>query len=138
MTRALFCGSALALMIGFAAQAQNAPPPTTPSQEPSTPSQEPGQGQEVNPAPAMPPGTDASAVASVFKPGMIVKDSAGATVGTVEQVGQTADGSTAIEVSVDGKAINLSPSILAVSGDGEEAVSSMTKAQIKAASDAAR
>ncbi|MDP3747469.1 MAG: hypothetical protein Q8Q88_10530 [Phenylobacterium sp.] len=67
---------------------------------------------------------------------MVVKDSAGVTVGTITRVGKTADGAAAVAVNVDvdGKTVNLASSTLNLSPTGDAAVSSMTKAQIKAAS----
>jgi hypothetical protein len=118
MTRPLLLvGAALALSVGFAAQAQ--PPATQPANPPSATS---------------PPPADASATASMFKAGMVVKDNAGATVGTITQVGRTSDGTAAVAVNVDGKAVALPASALSLSPAGDAAVSSMTKAQIKAAS----
>ena len=116
MLRALLCGSALALSVGLAAHAQ----------DPAS--------QQVNPPSATaPPATDANATAAKFKAGMTVKDSAGTTIGKIIKVGKTTDGTTAVAVNIDGKMVNLATSTLTLSPTGGTVVSSMTKAQIKAA-----
>jgi len=116
--RALFYGSVLALSVGFAALAQDA------------------ASQPVNPPSASaPPASDASATASTstFKTGMVVKDSAGFTVGTIARVRKAADGTASVSIAVDGKMVNLPGASLSLSPSGKQAVSSMTKAEIKAA-----
>lgn len=117
MRRALFCGALPALAVGFAAHAQ------TPESQP------------VNPPPSAtsPPATDTSAATSMYKPGMTVKDSAGDTIGKITRVGRTADGTAAVAVDMDGKTVNLAASTLSLNARGDEAVSTMTKAEIKAA-----
>ena len=114
--RAFSYGAALALAVGFAALAQTS------------------AAQQVTPPPSAgaPPASDATATATAFKAGMVVKDSAGATVGKIARVGKTAEGTAAVEVNVDGKTVNLAASTLTLSPSGTEAVSSMTKAEIKA------
>ena len=110
--RALFYGSALALSVGVAALAQD--PASPPSARP-------------------PPASDANATASMFKMGMVIKDSAGATVGRIARVGKTSDGTAAVGVNIDGKMVDLATSTLSLSPSGTQAVSSMTKAEMKAA-----
>jgi hypothetical protein len=110
--RALLYGSALALSLGFTALAQ--------------------QPQSPPPSASTPPASDANATASAFKPGMTVKDSAGATVGRIMRIGKTADGTPAVAVNVDGKTVNVAASTLSPGAGGNEVVSSMTKAEIKA------
>ena len=119
MFRNLLLGASVATALGFAAQAQTMPAPD----QGATP---PTADQAAAPASA-----DA---ASSAKPGMLVKDSAGAAIGKIVQVGQTADGQSAVVVNVDGKPFTLAASVLTPSGGGM--VSSMTKAQIKAATKA--
>ncbi|HEY1750723.1 MAG TPA: hypothetical protein VGG29_05640 [Caulobacteraceae bacterium] len=98
----------------------------------------PGQG----PGPATPPTPDTRSPAipdtpaqsaSGLKVGMTVKDSAGATVGKITEVGQTSDGTSAVAISVDGKKAVVPASTLKLAEAGSEATSSQTKAQIKAA-----
>jgi ligand-binding sensor protein len=62
---------------------------------------------------------------------MVVKDTSGATVGTVVQVGKATNGLEAVVVNIDGKPISLAANVLTPAGDGM--VSSVTKDQIKAA-----
>jgi len=91
--------------------------------------------QPVNPPSATaPPAADATATASAFKAGMVVKDSTGVTIGTITRVSQAVDGTAQVAVNVDGKTLTIAASTLSVSPAGDAAVSSMTKAQIKAAS----
>jgi len=121
MKSALICGcsSALALAVAFPALAQ------TPASQP------------VNPTPSTaPPAADASAKTTLFKSGMVVKDSAGATVGKVTKVGKAADGALTVAVDVDGKTVDLPAATLSLSPAGDEAVSTQTKAEIKAAAPA--
>ena len=109
MIRALICGSALALAAGFAVQAQ----------EPAS-------------KPADPPDASASAAAPAkLKTGMMVKDSAGATVGKIASVGDASDASAKVALEVDGKTVDVPASTLSIKGGS--AVSTQTKAEIKAA-----
>ncbi len=118
MLRTLFLGATLATTLGYAAQAQ--PDPSSSSASP--------QSQ----APADQAATQAGANApSTAKPGMVVKDASGATVGTVVQVGQASNGQSAVVVNIDGKPISLAANMLTPAGDG--LVSSMSKDEIKAA-----
>lgn len=59
--------------------------------------------------------------------------SAGETIGKITQVGKTADGTPAVAIDMDGKTVSLAASSLTLSAKGDEAVTSMTKAQIEAA-----
>jgi hypothetical protein len=112
---AAFLSAAMSLAAVLSAQAQDTP--------------DPAQG-----APAAPPATSGDAQASSgLKAGMVVKDSAGATVGKITQVGQTSDGTAAAALDVDGKRVVVPASTLTVAEAGDQAVSSLTKAQIKAA-----
>lgn len=110
MMRALLFGSALALSVGFAVQAQ----------EPAS-------------QPANPPASDAGASMSKLKAGMVVKDSAGATIGKIADVGSASDASATVAVDVDGKKVKVPASTLSLNAKGDAAVSSQTKAEIKAA-----
>src|ERR1700733_15505073 len=97
MFRNLLLGAGLAAALGFAAHSQTMPAPDqSDAQSPA--------GQPSADASAPQSGSDTAAVA---KPGMVVKDSAGATLGKVVQVGQTADGQSAVVVEVDGAPITL-------------------------------
>jgi hypothetical protein len=75
-----------------------------------------------------------SAAAPDFRPGLIVRDPAGAIIGPITRVAQTANGATAVEVDLDGHRVSLSPSILMLKPSGDGVLSSMTKAEIRAAS----
>jgi len=110
----------LALSIGPAAQAQ--PPPSEPISP--TPAEEARTGDPA----------DVSAVAADFRPGMSVEDPSGAVIGSITRVAQTAAGATAVEINLDGRRVSLAPTILSLSARGDRARSSMTKAEIEAAS----
>jgi hypothetical protein len=110
-----------ALVAGQAVWAQ---PPSSPS-EPVSPT--PSEDEQAGDKP------DTRASTADFLPGMQVKDPSGLTIGTITRVGQTAEGATAVEVTLDGRTVNLSPSILTLDGSGRTASSSMTKAEILAA-----
>jgi len=113
MLRAFPIGLTLAATLGLAAQAQvsSSPPPGA----------------------AKPPAAAATAPDPALKPGMPVKDATGAMIGSITQVGQTADGTPAVVVSVDGKPVGLPASVLTVASNGAEATASVTKAQIQGA-----
>ena len=64
---------------------------------------------------------------------MAVKDTTGAVVGSITQVGKTADGTPAVVVNIDGKPVGLPASMFTLAQNGSEVVSSATKAQIEAA-----
>jgi hypothetical protein len=115
--RNLLLGAGVATALGFAAQAQSMPAPD--------------QGAAPPPAEDQAPPPSAMDAAPAAKPGMVVKDSAGATLGKIVQVGQTADGQSAVVVNVDGKPFTLAANMLTPTSDGMAV--SMTKAQIKAA-----
>ena len=114
MSRLLLAGAALALAAGVSAYAQPAPSSPPPAAAPSA-------------APAGVPATAAS-----LKPGMVVHDKAGGTVGTINRVGKTAAGEDAVEVNIDGSPVGLPANILIVAQNGD-VVSPVTKDQIKAA-----
>jgi len=118
MLRALFLGATLAATLGYAAQAQ--PDTSSPGAAP--------QSQAPADQAAPQPGANTPTTA---KPGMVVKDTSGATVGTVVQVGQASNGQSAVVVNIDGKPISLAANMLTPAGDG--LVSSMSKDDIKAA-----
>ena len=124
MLKHMVAGAGLALALGFAAQAQPDATPTTPDRSESAMSSD----QAPAASSATQSGVDAAAVA---KPGMIVKDNAGATIGTVMQAGKTAEGISAVVVKVDGKPFTVAATTLTPAGDG--LVSSMSKAEIKGA-----
>jgi len=115
MVRTLLCASALALSFGFAAQAQDPP------------------SKDKTPPAAATSGKDVTATTSALKPGMVVKDSAGVTLGKITRIDKAADGTEAVAVSSDSGKINLAAATLTVSPSGKEAVSSQTKAEIQAA-----
>ena len=114
MVRTLFWASILALSFGVAAQAQETkkdqPPPA-----------------------AAASGKDVSATAETLKTGMVVKDSAGVTLGRISKIGKTADGTEAVALNVDGQTLNLAIASLSLSPSGDQAVSNMSKDQILAA-----
>jgi hypothetical protein len=123
MLKTLLLSASFALAIGAAAQAQ----PSMPPSDTAPPSDSAPPADATAPS-ASQAGVDAAMVA---KPGMVVKDNAGATVGTVVQAGQTAEGVHAVVVQVDGSPFTMAANTLTPTGEG--LVSSMTKAQIKAA-----
>ena len=120
MRHGFLLGPVLALATGYAAHAQTPP------------------GQPVNPTPSeqAPTGEqpDASAKVAGFRPGMIVKDASGSTIGPITRVGQTAEGVAAIEVDLNGRRVSLSPTVLTLSTTGDTVMSSMSKAELQAAS----
>lgn len=122
MRHGYLLGAVLALSLSADAQGQPAPPPSPPV-SPTPPEDAPTGDQ-----------SDASATVGDFRPGMIVKDPAGLTVGPITRVAQTAEGATAVEVNLDGRRVSLSPNVLTLSPAGDGALSSMTKAEIQAAS----
>ncbi len=129
MSRALICATALALSLCGLAQAQSAgsdasPPAATPS--PTTP--------DTSAAPDTSSSSAASpAAAQDFKPGMPVKDSSGAAVGTIKRVGQTPSGVAAAEVTVDGKPIVLALADMTLAPTKDHAITNKSKAEIEAA-----
>lgn len=114
--REFVLGSAMALAAGSLALAQTLTPPSPPPTPSATP-----QGSVNPPRPIG------------LKTGMAVTDKDGARVGTVTQIGHTAEGAPAVLLNVDGKTIGVPQSILTVSPAGDHAVSSVSKAQIIAA-----
>lgn len=78
-------------------------------------------------------GLTAAAQDAALRNGMVVKDSAGMTIGTIMRMGKGADGAPTVSLNVDGRVVTLAASTLTVSPTGRQAVSSMTKAQVKAA-----
>lgn len=140
MKRAFLYGAALALTLGFAAQAQNAPQPTPDAPPASEPAAPPTAATPANPDPTAKGPADASSDVSAtvaFKAGQAVTDASGGAVGKIARVGKTADGTDAVEVDIDGKKVSLPASALSMSPTGTGVVSSMTKADILAASAAA-
>src|SRR5262245_54063390 len=121
MQREFVFGAALSLIAGLAAHAQ----------PPATAAQPPANSTQVNPPTASaPPAADVSAKASVYTPGMTIKDAQGQTIGTIDRVIKTPDGATTVAAKVDGRTVNLPGSSLTLSGGS--AISSMSKAQITA------
>jgi hypothetical protein len=119
MKRVLPCVVTLALAVAFPAVAQER------AAQPANPTRS-----------AAPPATDANATTTMFKAGMVVKDSAGATVGKITHVGKTGDGAATVAVNVDGKTVSVPVSSLSLNPAGDAAVSTMTKTEIKAAAPA--
>jgi hypothetical protein len=115
MLKTLFLGAALATTMGYAAQAQSDTAPSGVAPQSQAPAQAAADANTPNTA----------------KPGMVVKDASGATVGTVVQVGQATNGLSAVVVNIDGKPISLAANMLTPAGDG--LVSSLSKDEIKAA-----
>jgi hypothetical protein len=68
-----------------------------------------------------------------LEPGMPVKDSTGAIVGTISGIGRAADGSSMAVLDVDGQQIVVPASSLGTGQNGQ-ALSNQTKAQLLAAS----
>jgi hypothetical protein len=67
------------------------------------------------------------------KPGMVVTDAAGKRVGKVMKVTRDAHGEVSVVITVDGIPVSLGASVLSVNPAGDGLVSSMTRAQIEAA-----
>jgi hypothetical protein len=108
--------AAMSLSAGFAAHAQSNTPAAAP------------------PAAGAPPATAPGAAAATgLKSGMVVKDQAGAMIGTISQLGQTPDGQAAAMLNVDGQQIGILASSLTVDPSGAAATSAYTKAQLLAA-----
>lgn len=123
MLRALFLGAALATTLGYAAQAQSDKSPSGAAPQSQAPTDQ---------APADQSSTQTSAdTATTAKPGMVVKDSSGATIGTVVKVRKAANGKMAVVVNIDGKPVTVASNMLTPAGDG--LVSSMSKDELKAA-----
>ena len=130
MYRPLILAAALALCTGglASAQMQN----QNPEQGASPPaSSAPDAAQSAGAAQTPDPSASAS-TAQAFKPGMVVKDQAGATVGTISRVGHTSNGIAAAEINVEGKPVTMALASLTLSPDGDHAISSLTKAQVEA------
>lgn len=121
MKRSILLGAALAACFGGVAMAQ-APA-------------DPMAGSTATPDASASSGADSASAIAAVKPGAPVKDPSGAMIGTVTRVGQSSDGQLAVVVRIDGQPVNLSANIL--TPEGNSLVSSMTKAQIKAAAKAA-
>lgn len=111
--RAFFLGTGVALSLGLAAQAQAA-----------------DQAAQA-PSAGAPAAESVPATAADFKPGAVIKDPDGATVGTVVRAGAAANGQMAVVVNIEGKTVSLPASLFTVAGD--TLTSSATKAQIEAA-----
>lgn len=120
--RTLFYAAGLSLTLAVAAQAQT-PGVAAPGAVNPPVANPPASAAQT------PPASDASASVSPYKPGMVIKDAQGATIGSVARVIKTPDGATTISATVDGRNVNLPASALTLGADGG-AVSSMSKAQI--------
>jgi hypothetical protein len=124
MSRTLICATALVLALGGLAQAQSAgPAAATPPASPDTSAAPDASSSSATSA----------AAAQDFKPGMPVKDSSGAAVGTIKRVGQTPNGVAAAEVTVDGKPIVLALADMTLSPTKDQAITTKSKAEIQAA-----
>jgi hypothetical protein len=113
MHRKLILATMFSLTAGLAAHAQDSA------------ASAPASGAADTTAPA-------SSSAAALKTGMVVKDTTGAMVGTITQVGQTPDGRAAAVINVDGQPINILASNLTVDPSGTAATSAYTKAQLQA------
>jgi hypothetical protein len=133
MSRALICATALVLSLGALAQAQSATPPAGGASPASPDASSPAASPDTSAAPDTSASSAASAAtAQDFKPGMPVKDSSGAAVGTIKRVGQTPTGTPAAEVTVDGKPIVLALADLTLAPTKDHAITSKSKAEIQA------
>jgi hypothetical protein len=81
---------------------------------------------------AQPPAGSAEPAAPRFTVGMVVKDSAGVVIGPITEIGQTSDGAVALLLNVDGRPIGVLATSLKITPGGDQAISSMTKAQVVA------
>ena len=134
MSKTLICATVLALSLAGLAQAQSAgsdasAAAATPS--PATPDTSSAPDTSSSPAAS-------AAAAQDFKPGMPVKDSSGKAVGTIKRVGQTASGTPAAELTVDGKPIVLALADLTLAPTKDHAISNRSKAELQAQSGASQ
>jgi hypothetical protein len=139
MTRTLIYATALVLSLGGMAQAQSASPPAG-SASPASPD---ASSPAASPGASAAPDTSSSSATSTataqdFKPGMPVKDSSGQAVGTIKRVGQTATGTPAAELTVDGKPIVLALADLTLAPTKDHAITNKSKAEIQAAAGGAQ
>jgi hypothetical protein len=132
MKLSIVCATALALCATAAVAADQQKPPALQVTPPAgtVPANPP-----TAPMPAAPAGSAAvnAAATTGFRAGLPVKDASGAAIGTIARVIKTPDGGTTYSVTVDGRNVNLPGSALSLSPSGAEAISSMSKAQITAA-----
>ena len=119
LRKTFLIGTGMALAIGWAANAQTTDSSQLPPAAPS--------GAATAPADAAP----APATVTDFKPGDVIKDTAGATVGTVVKAGQATNGQLAVVVNIDGKDVSLPGNLFTVAAGVVTAQA--TKAQIQAA-----
>ena len=113
LSKAFFTGTCLAVALGatafgVSAQAQEG-------------------GQPVSP----PAATPAVPQASDFTPGAVIKDTDGATVGTVVKAGAASNGQMAVVLNIDGSNVSLPANLFTVANG--QVMSTATKAQIQAA-----
>jgi hypothetical protein len=137
MSRALICATALALSLGGLAHAQSAGSYASPSAGSASPTSPDASSPPASPDTSATPDASSSSAASPaaaqdFKPGMPVKDSSGKAVGTIKRVGQTASGTPAAEVTVDGKPIVLALADLTLAPTKDQAIINKSKAEIEA------
>jgi len=66
-----------------------------------------------------------------LKPGVVVKDRHGATVGLITKVDQSKDGQPAVQLDVNGTPITVLVSQLRLARRGDQAVISLTRSQIR-------
>jgi hypothetical protein len=138
MHRELVIAAVASLLSAYGASAQVNPhpsvaPPAAAPAPPAGPAAAPSAPATTPPLPNAPPAASVNPPTTAgLKSGMVVKDGTGATVGTIAQVGQTADGRPAVMIDVDGKQIGMLASNLSLGQGGAEAVSTMTKAQLQA------
>jgi hypothetical protein len=138
MSRILICATALVLSLGGLAQAQSAGSYASPPAGGASPTSPDASSPPASPDTSATPDTSSSPAASTaaaqdFKPGMPVKDSSGAAVGTIKRVGQTPSGVAAAEVTVDGKPIVLALADMTLAPTKDHAITNKSKAEIQAA-----
>ena len=121
MQRAIIAGAALAAACVYAAQAQvSGPPPNGGSPTLS--------GSMSATAPPPPPNLREP---HGLMPGMVVMDRHGAKVGIITQVNQIRNGQPAVLLDVNGTPITVLASKLKVSCEGDTAIISLTRSQIR-------
>lgn len=92
------------------------------------------QPSRSEPTPVGPPGSRTVPLAPDIKPGAPVLDRAGANVGRVQSVAESASGGMNVIVKIDGKLVGLDASTLQVRGD--HVASSQSKSEMLAAAGA--
>jgi hypothetical protein len=122
MQRAIMAGVTLAAALGYAAQVKGA------EQSPSS-SDSPTLSASMSQHAAHPARLDQKKLG--LAPGMVVLDRRGAKVGIITRVDQIRDGRPAVLLMVNGTPITVRVSKFTVTPEGDEAIVSLTKSEIR-------